>query len=56
MGALTQGALADVFKRFPTFAGILMVVIGGKIKKLMEETATNEEYAIELVNRYVAKT
>lgn len=56
LGALTQGALVDVFKRFPTVAGLLMVVVGGKIKKLMKETSTNEEYAIELVNRYVGKT
>ncbi|RYP61516.1 hypothetical protein DL770_009770 [Monosporascus sp. CRB-9-2] len=52
-GALTQGALADVLKRFPTFASVLMVVMGNKIRKLMEDTRTNEGYAIDLINRRI---
>jgi hypothetical protein len=51
MGALTQGALADVFKRFPMLGKTLSVLMSSQLKKLTEDTRTNEDMAIDLVNR-----
>ncbi|KAI0532402.1 benzoate 4-monooxygenase cytochrome P450 [Xylaria digitata] len=55
MGALTQGALADMFKRFPRLAAVLMPLFKSKISKLIEDTRTNEDFAIALVNRRIAR-
>jgi cytochrome P450 len=55
MGALTQGALADMFKRFPGIATMFMPLFKSKIKKLTEDTRINEEFAIELVNRRISR-
>ncbi|KAK7749836.1 hypothetical protein SLS53_000417 [Cytospora paraplurivora] len=53
MGALSQGALVDVFKRFPGVADILMTVLDRKIKKLTADTKSNEDFAINLVNKRI---
>jgi cytochrome P450 len=55
MGALAQGALADMFKRFPGLATALMPLFRSKINKLTEDTRTNEEFAIALVDERIAR-
>ncbi|KAL4756121.1 uncharacterized protein BDW70DRAFT_164801 [Aspergillus foveolatus] len=45
LGALSQGALADVFKRFPNLAKVFLALFPGKIKKLTEQTRQNEDLA-----------
>ncbi|KAL9082684.1 MAG: hypothetical protein Q9165_008816 [Trypethelium subeluteriae] len=55
MGALTQGALADMFKRFPRLSAALMPLFKFKIAKLTKDTQANEEFAIELVNRRITR-
>ncbi|OTB04031.1 hypothetical protein M426DRAFT_73617 [Hypoxylon sp. CI-4A] len=55
MGALTQGALADTFKRFPLAAKIFMALVPGKIAKLVEQTKHNEDMAIELIDKRIAR-
>lgn len=51
LGALKQGALVDVFKRFPTAGKVLSLVFRSYIKRLTKDTLTNEDMAIELVQR-----
>ncbi|KAI0474773.1 cytochrome P450, partial [Xylaria cf. heliscus] len=53
LGALKQGALVDVLKRFPTVGKILTLVFHYQIKKLTADTGSNEERAIELVERRI---
>ncbi|KAF3760410.1 benzoate 4-monooxygenase cytochrome P450, partial [Cryphonectria parasitica EP155] len=55
MGALRQGALADTFKRFPLAADIFMMLMPGKIAKLTEETKKNEDLAVELTEKRIAR-
>ncbi|KAI0506888.1 cytochrome P450 [Xylaria bambusicola] len=55
LGALKQGALVDVFKRFPTAGIILTVLLHYQIKKLTADTGSNEEMAIDLVERRIAR-
>ncbi|KAI0543351.1 benzoate 4-monooxygenase cytochrome P450 [Xylaria curta] len=55
LGALTQGALADVLKRFPTLGKVLMVVLRPQIAKLTKDTATVEDMAINLVERRIGR-
>lgn len=55
MGALTQGALADMFKRFPGLTATFMPLLESKIRKLTEDTLTNEEFAIELVKHRIVR-
>ncbi|KAF2969677.1 hypothetical protein GQX73_g3914 [Xylaria multiplex] len=55
LGALKQGALVDVLKRFPTVGRILKTVLHYQIKKLTAETGSNEEMAIDLVERRIAR-
>ena len=55
MGALTQGALADMFKRFPELVTMLMPLFESKIQKITEDTRTNEDYAIKLVKRRISR-
>jgi hypothetical protein len=47
-GAMTQGALADCFKRFPSLA-ILAKLMPGTIEKIIADTKINERYAVDLV-------
>lgn len=54
MGALTQGALADTFKRFPIIAEVFQSLVPGKLAKLTEETKHNEDMAIELTEKYAS--
>ncbi|KAI0182536.1 cytochrome P450 [Xylaria flabelliformis] len=56
LGALTQGALVEVFKRFVTVGKILAFLLQSRIKKLTRDTATNEQMAIDLVNRRIQRT
>lgn len=51
MGALTQGALADTFKRFALAAKLFTALVPGKIAKLTAMTKHNEDLAIELTNK-----
>lgn len=55
LGALTQGALADVFKRFPTVATIFKLLFPGKLKALTAQTKQNEDLAFDLVRRRIQK-
>jgi hypothetical protein len=51
LGALTQGALVEVFKRFVTLGKVLAFLLRSHIKKLTQDTLTNEQMAIDLVTR-----
>ncbi|KAJ8128639.1 hypothetical protein O1611_g4997 [Lasiodiplodia mahajangana] len=53
LGALTKGALVDTFKRFPTIAQIIGVLAKKQITKLYEDTARNEDMAIDLVTKRI---
>ena len=55
MGALRQGALADTLKRFPMAAQLFLALFPGKIAKLTEETRQNEDLAIELTRKRIAR-
>ncbi|KAJ5735332.1 Short-chain dehydrogenase/reductase SDR [Penicillium malachiteum] len=55
LGALTQGALIDVFKRFPTVAAVINFLFPNKIRKLTEQTRQNENMAISLVERRIQR-
>lgn len=50
-GAMTQGALADCFKRFPSVATIV-TLIPGTIQGIIADTKINENYAVDLVRKY----
>ena len=54
-GALTQGALADCFNRFPWLAAIILKCAPGIIQKVIADCKINEEYSINLVKRRIAK-
>lgn len=53
MGALTQGALSDTFKRFPLIAEIFMALVPNRLAKMTEEAKHNEDMAIQLTEQYV---
>ncbi|KAM5465924.1 hypothetical protein MauCBS54593_006172 [Microsporum audouinii] len=55
LGALAQGALAEVFKRFPTSAAVMNFLYPSKIQKLTEQTRQNEQMAIDLVERRIQR-
>ncbi|KAK4866743.1 hypothetical protein LT330_007906 [Penicillium expansum] len=55
LGALTQGSLVEVFKRFPTAATVMKFLYPGKIRKLTEQTRQNEQMAIDLVHRRIQR-
>ncbi|OTB02487.1 hypothetical protein M426DRAFT_322583 [Hypoxylon sp. CI-4A] len=55
LGALTQGALVDTFKRFPILGDIVQVVMPGKLRKLMADTKRNEDMAIGLIKRRIER-
>ncbi|KAI0163984.1 benzoate 4-monooxygenase cytochrome P450 [Xylariaceae sp. FL1272] len=55
LGALKQGALVDVFKRFPTVGKILSIILRPQIQKLTRDTSSNEDMAIDLVQRRMGK-
>jgi hypothetical protein len=50
-GAMTQGALADCFKRFPSVA-TLAILMPGTVQGIIADTKINEKYAVELVKKY----
>ena len=52
---MTQGALADCFKRFPWLAAAIMTCMPGTIQKVIADTKINEAYSIDLVKRRIAK-
>lgn len=54
-GALTQGALADCFKRFPWIAKAIMVLVPGTIQRIVADTKTNEEYSIDLIRKRITR-
>ncbi|KAH8781076.1 cytochrome P450 [Diaporthe sp. PMI_573] len=54
-GALTKGALVDTFKRFPTLAGLVKLVMRKQIAALINDTNKNEEMAIELVKQRTSR-
>ncbi|KAL8824955.1 MAG: hypothetical protein Q9191_004703 [Dirinaria sp. TL-2023a] len=54
-GALTQGALADCFKRFPSIAKAVMAVMPGTIERIIADTKINEEYSINLIRKRIAR-
>ncbi|KAJ2990397.1 hypothetical protein NUW58_g2604 [Xylaria curta] len=51
--ALMKGALADVIKRFPILGGIVKFCFSGMIARIVQDTARNEDMAIELVKRRI---
>ena len=53
-GAMTQGALADCFKRFPFVAKIVMTLAPGAITKAIADTKINEKYSIDLIRKRIA--
>ncbi|KAJ6021732.1 Short-chain dehydrogenase/reductase SDR [Penicillium herquei] len=55
LGALAQGALIDVFKRFPTVGAVINFLFPNKIRKLTEQTRQNEDMAIGLVERRIQR-
>ncbi|KAI1169144.1 putative cytochrome P450 [Nemania serpens] len=55
LGALVQGALVEVFKRFMTLGKVLAFLLRSHIKKLVQDTSTNEQMAIDLVNRRIKR-
>ncbi|KAI0973641.1 benzoate 4-monooxygenase cytochrome P450 [Xylaria arbuscula] len=56
LGSLKQGALIDVYKRFPTMGKILFFILRTYIKRLTKDTLANEEMAIELVERRISRS
>ena len=54
-GAMTQGALADCFQRFPLLARFVMTVAPGPIQKAIADTKINERYSIDLVQKRIAR-
>ena len=54
-GAMTQGALADCFKRFPFLAKVMTVAAPGAIHKAIADTKINEKYAIDLIEKRTTK-
>ncbi|KAL2829477.1 benzoate 4-monooxygenase cytochrome P450 [Aspergillus cavernicola] len=55
LGALTKGALVDCFGRFPLLGSIFLTLFPGKMQALIAETKQNEQLALELIQRRVAK-
>lgn len=53
VGAMTQGALADTFKRFPSLGSLVVTLFPGPLRRLIEDTKTNEAYAIKLIKRRI---
>ncbi len=51
---MTQGALADTFKRFPLVARLATSVLSGAIDKLVLDCKLNEQYSLDLVEKRVA--
>ncbi|KAI0436189.1 benzoate 4-monooxygenase cytochrome P450 [Xylaria telfairii] len=51
IGALTQGALVDVLKRFPAVGRVLKVVFYRHIQRLTKDTSTNENIAIDFIKQ-----
>ncbi|KAI1293198.1 benzoate 4-monooxygenase cytochrome P450 [Xylaria venustula] len=56
MGALKQGALIDVHKRFPTVGKVLFFILRSYIKRLTKDTLANEDMAIKLVQRRISRS
>ncbi|KAF2235990.1 putative cytochrome P450 [Viridothelium virens] len=54
-GAMTKGAIADCFARFPAIAKVLKTLIPGTIESAVMDTKINEKYSIELVNIRISK-
>ena len=54
-GAMTQGALADCFKRFPFVEKLVMTLAPGAIQKAIADTKTNERYSIDLVQKRIMR-
>ncbi|KAI9787991.1 MAG: hypothetical protein M1816_007295 [Peltula sp. TS41687] len=52
-GAMTQGALADCFKRFPMIAKFVLALVPGMIERIIADTKINERYAIDLVKKRI---
>ncbi|KAL9082584.1 MAG: hypothetical protein Q9159_006305 [Coniocarpon cinnabarinum] len=53
VGALTQGALVECFKRFPILARVMLTFLSGKFDRLVEDTKVNEHFAIELTKKRI---
>ena len=54
-GAMTQGALADCFRRFPLIAAVVLRCIPGTVQKVIADCKINERFSIDLVERRIAK-
>ncbi|KAF2492608.1 putative cytochrome P450 [Lophium mytilinum] len=54
-GAMTQGALADTFKRFPAVARVVTTLMSGAVKKLVLDCKLNEQLSLDLVKKRMAK-
>ncbi|KAI0516779.1 cytochrome P450 [Xylaria bambusicola] len=53
LGALTKGAMADTFKRFPNVAKVIGFLAQRQLAKLYKDTADNEQMAIDLVEKRI---
>ncbi|KAI0197502.1 cytochrome P450 [Astrocystis sublimbata] len=49
LNAMTQGEIVDVLNRFPILQKIVPVLLGAKLKKLTEDTKTNEQLSLKAV-------
>ncbi|OTA68015.1 benzoate 4-monooxygenase cytochrome P450 [Hypoxylon sp. EC38] len=57
LDAMTQGEIVDVLNRFPILAKVLPVLMGNKLKRLMQNTKKNEELSFKAVqSRIMRKT
>ncbi|KAI1856885.1 uncharacterized protein JN550_013630 [Neoarthrinium moseri] len=53
LGALAQGALVEVFNRFPTIAKLCKVVLRHKIEMMTADTRKNEYLALDIIKRRI---
>ena len=52
---MTQGALADAFKRFPMVGATLKTLMAGTIRRLVADTKLNEQHSLDLIEKRVVR-
>lgn len=52
-GAMSQGALADAFGRFPAISAVIQRLFPGMIDKIIQDTRKHEAHTMDLVGRKV---
>jgi hypothetical protein len=53
--AIGQSALADAFKRFPAFATMFQWSFPKAIEKMLEFTASHENFTMALIDKYASE-